>query len=241
MKILAISDREEGALWDYYDPQRLADVELIISCGDLDPDYLEFLVTMQSCPLLYVRGNHDSRYDTKPPCGCIPIDDRIYDHQGIRILGLGGCMRYRPQASGMYTEREMAARIRRMQPVIGISGGIDILVTHAPAKGYGDQGDLPHRGFSCLNKLLEKEKPTLMLHGHVHQEYGNFVRERKHPCGTRIINTCGWTVIDWDQESAPARTGSFLFDFYLNWKERTQTGNDYEVDNILYRRNGGIL
>ena len=27
--------------------------------GDLDPDYLEFLVTVINKPLIYVRGNHD--------------------------------------------------------------------------------------------------------------------------------------------------------------------------------------
>ena len=61
MKVLLLSDREERALWDFYDPGRTEGVDLIISCGDLDADYLEFLVTMVSCPLLYVRGNHDRR------------------------------------------------------------------------------------------------------------------------------------------------------------------------------------
>ena len=63
MKILVIADVESKSLWDYYSPDKLEGVDLIISCGDLDPDYLQFLVTMVSCPLLYVRGNHDGIYD----------------------------------------------------------------------------------------------------------------------------------------------------------------------------------
>ena len=61
MRILTIADTECRALWDYFRPEQLAGTDLILSCGDLDPDYLQFLVTMAGCPLLYVRGNHDER------------------------------------------------------------------------------------------------------------------------------------------------------------------------------------
>ena len=40
MKILAVSDEECAALWDYYVPGRLKEYDLIISCGDLKSDYL---------------------------------------------------------------------------------------------------------------------------------------------------------------------------------------------------------
>ena len=52
MKILVIADIESKALWDYYTPEKLDGVELILSCGDLDPAYLEFLVTMTNATLL---------------------------------------------------------------------------------------------------------------------------------------------------------------------------------------------
>ncbi len=89
MKILAVSDVESKYLWEYFDKSKLKDVDLIISCGDLDPYYLSFLVTMTTAPVLYVHGNHDGRYQSIPPEGCTCIDGRIYDYQGIRILGLG--------------------------------------------------------------------------------------------------------------------------------------------------------
>lgn len=50
MKILAVADIESKSLWDYYTPDKLSGVELMISCGDLSPKYLEFLVTMGNCP-----------------------------------------------------------------------------------------------------------------------------------------------------------------------------------------------
>ena len=44
MKILFISDEESKYYWDYYSPDKLEDIDLIISCGDLAPQYLSFLV-----------------------------------------------------------------------------------------------------------------------------------------------------------------------------------------------------
>ena len=60
MKILAISDEECPALWDYYVPGRLKEYDLILASGDLKADYLSFLVTMARAPVLYVHGNHDT-------------------------------------------------------------------------------------------------------------------------------------------------------------------------------------
>ena len=62
MKILAIADEESTYLWDHYEKSKLEGIDLIISCGDLDPRYLSFLVTMTTVPVLYVHGNHDDRW-----------------------------------------------------------------------------------------------------------------------------------------------------------------------------------
>ena len=89
MRILAIADQESSYLWDHFEKSKLEGIDLIISCGDLNPNYLSFLATFTSAPVLYVHGNHDERYNQTPPEGCICIEDKIYVHQGIRILGLG--------------------------------------------------------------------------------------------------------------------------------------------------------
>lgn len=196
MRILAVSDIESKVLWDFYDRKLTEGVSLIISCGDLKKEYLEFLVTMVNCPLLYVRGNHDERYHTSPPEGCECIEEALVTVQGIRILGLGGSMRYRDGAD-MYTEEQMSRRVKKARRLIKKAGGIDLFVTHAPAYGYGDLPDHAHRGFQCYNELLEESRPLLMLHGHVHQEYGhNFQREYRHTSGTKIMNVYGYQIID---------------------------------------------
>lgn len=122
MKILAIADTEERCLWECFRKERFEGVDLILSAGDLDPDYLEFLVTVINKPLIYVRGNHDDRYARHAPGGCICVEDSVYTYRGIRIAGLGGSMRYRDGAN-MYTEREMSKRMRKLSRKVRMVGG----------------------------------------------------------------------------------------------------------------------
>ncbi|WP_297211585.1 metallophosphoesterase family protein [uncultured Flavonifractor sp.] len=188
MKILAVADVTAKYYFDFYTPGKLDDIDLILSCGDLHREYLEFLVTMSNRPVLYVHGNHDECYDRFPPEGCVCIDDTIYVHQGIRILGLGGSHRYR-DGKYMYTEAQMRRRIRRLWLQLRKYGGFDILVTHAPARHINDFESISHRGFSCFVDLLEKYQPKYFLHGHIHQNYGIHIPQKTVYGGTTIINS----------------------------------------------------
>ena len=170
MKILTISDTESKLLWDYFDRKYLADIDLILACGDLDPRYLEFLVTLGHCPLLYVHGNHDEKYKQISPLGCINIEDKIYVHNGVRILGLGGSRRYRDGAH-QYTEAQMKRRAFNLWPKLLYHKGFDILLTHAPARGHGDLDTPTHRGFETFVNLIDKYNPSYHIHGHVHLNY----------------------------------------------------------------------
>lgn len=135
-----------------------------------------------------------------------------------RIAGLGGSMRYR-EGPDMYTEREMRRRTRRLTRQIKrgiitrVTGkksvsrdladnarregpAVDILLTHAPCKGYGDLEDLAHTGFDCFNRLLEDLHPRYLCYGHVHMEYGMIRREAEHPSGTHLINVSGMYLLE---------------------------------------------
>lgn len=211
MKILAVADEESKALWDYYTPDKLEGVELIISCGDLSAAYLEFLVTMTSCPVLYVPGNHDTAYETHPPEGCENIDGRIYICSGLRIMGLGGSMKYN-DGPYMYTEAQMRRRVKRLYPEIIKNRGVDIFVTHSPVRGFGDMDDLPHRGYDCFNTLLNICHPSYMLHGHVHGSYmSRFRRETPHPSGTVIINAYDKYTFDFRESDRNVQKRMLLF------------------------------
>jgi Icc-related predicted phosphoesterase len=195
MKILAISDVESRYYYDFYTPGRLDEFDLIISCGDLPQAYLEFLVTMARCPLLYVHGNHDESYDEHAPEGCVCIEDTLYVHEGVRILGLGGSHRYR-DGTHQYSERQMQRRIRRLWYALKKSGGVDIVVTHAPARGVNDFDSPAHRGFACFLQLLDRWHPRYFLHGHIHKNYGTGVPQRTPYHDTTIINAYDHCVIE---------------------------------------------
>ena len=197
MKVLVVSDVEDALLYDHFRKERVAGVELIISCGDLKQDYLDFLMTMVNVPMIYVRGNHDDSYFDDPPLGAVCIENKIFKFNGIRFLGLGGCMRYLRDSKTMFSEGEMKRRIFKLKPKLMLSKGFDVLVTHAPAAGYGDMADSrTHKGFQCFNPLMDKYRPGFMFHGHVHNNYGRVKLSSKHPSGTQIINCCGFKIID---------------------------------------------
>lgn len=176
MRILVLADQESKSLYDYYNPEKLRGVDLIIGCGDLPREYLEFFATMTHVPVLYVLGNHDRWDDVEKPGGCICIEDDIFVYHGVRFLGLGGSMRYHPGASRQYTESQMKRRIMGLWWKLIHRRGFDVLVTHAPALDIHDLPDLPHKGFRCFRDLLDQYHPHLFVHGHVHANYGGFKR-----------------------------------------------------------------
>lgn len=209
MKILAVADEESKYLWDYYEPGKLHGIDLVIACGDLSLSYLNFLSDVAPVPVLYVHGNHDESYDSNPPRGAICLDDNVFCYRGYRIAGLGGSCRYRSGA-WQFTEAEMKRRVRRLRTKIEKVNGVDILVTHAPLHGYGDFSDLPHRGFTVFSELLDTYHPTLMLHGHIHLNYGaNLPREQQYG-STRIINAYEKFTLDLPDKPELPRRQSLL-------------------------------
>lgn len=192
MKILAISDVESKHITDFYDAKKYQDIDLILSSGDLNGHYLSYVVTVVNKPLLYVHGNHDVRLINAPAEGCECIDDTIVEFMGYRIAGLGGCMTYNGGPL-QFTDSEMAWRITKN--VFKYRKGIDILLTHAPAYGIGDGKDQAHTGYQSFIKLLDRYSPRLMVHGHMHLNYGICQREHYYK-NTRIVNAFDHTIIE---------------------------------------------
>ena len=195
MKILVLADEEYPAFWENYREDRLKEYDLIISCGDLNPKYLSFIVTMARAPLLYVHGNHDVSYERNPPEGCDCIEDDIVVYKGLRILGLGGCVQYRP-GQHQYTQKQMRKRIRKLRFKLWRHKGVDIVVTHAPPEGIGDGEDVAHRGFQTFLELIDKYHPQYLLHGHVHLRYGEDRTRIRVYNGTQVINASEYYVLE---------------------------------------------
>ena len=195
MKILLVSDEEDRFLWDYYTPGRLKGIDLILSAGDLKAEYLSFLVTMANRPLLYVHGNHDGGYAQRPPEGCQCIDGKLVTVGGLRILGLGGSALYNG-GPHQYTEKQMRWRIHRLRLKLALTGGVDIVLTHAPVRGFGDEDNMTHRGFEAFLPLLDQYQPRYLVHGHIHQRYGANRPRCYQYNETTIVNATGRYILE---------------------------------------------
>ncbi len=201
-RILVIADETVPAFMDYYNPDVFKNIDLIISCGDLPARYLSFIATVFHGDVLYVPGNHDNGYEENPPFGCVNIDGKIYNWRGLRIMGLGGSMRYK-DGPYQYTEKEMKRRYRKMAFQLWKNKGIDILVTHAPARHFHDGDDPCHQGFYTFIEILRKYQPKYFIHGHVHMTYGNYPRLSTFEENTMVINAYERFVIEVPLEDAP--------------------------------------
>ena len=97
-------------------------------------------------------------------------------------------MRYHPNLTHQYSEKEMRTRVRRMKLPIMRKKGFDILVSHAPARGLGDGDDLPHQGFQIFRNMLDAYEPKYFIHGHVHLNYNSGEQRCRSYGKTTIIN-----------------------------------------------------
>lgn len=192
-------------------PSRLCDlrVDLVLAAGDLPWDYLQSLVSLLDVPAAFVPGNHDPRIGrgiASGPPGVLNLDGQTLPLGGLRIAGLGGCVRYNNGAH-QYTQKEYGRRVDRLLRTAGTNDPVDVLLTHAPPLGLGDEPDPAHVGISALHGVLAALRPTWHLHGHIHP-YGMHKSDRQLG-PTTIRNVIPWQLIDIEPRSAaPAAAGS---------------------------------
>lgn len=214
VKILAVADEVAYNLT----PARIRAInpDLVIGCGDLSWSYLEMIASSMDSPMVFVPGNHDPAIspgresrsgvwyhhgrlvDSPRPHGAENLDLAVADVAGLRIAGLGGCVRYRP-GPHQYSQREYdrrakkllkkAAKLQKKHP-----GDIDLLITHAPPRGVGDDEDRPHLGIEALHTVIETLSPRLHLHGHIHP-HGRTMADRSIG-STTIRNIIPYRVIE---------------------------------------------
>lgn len=186
--------------------------DLVLSCGDLPFDYLEYLVSRLDVPVLYVPGNHDPSLKQPDmtwmplradlpipgPAGCDNIDGRLVEVRGLRIAGLGGSLRYK-EGPHQYTQAQMRWRALLLETRIRLkrvrdTRKLDILLTHAPPFGVAEAADPAHVGFVAFNRLINNFHPLLHVHGHVHP-YGKYIPERRIG-STRVVNVIPHRMIE---------------------------------------------
>jgi Icc-related predicted phosphoesterase len=195
VRVLAVSDEEVPAMESR---ARDLQVDLVLGAGDLPWDYLERLVSVVGAPAAFVPGNHDPRIDrikAPAPHGMVSVDGMAHTIGGLRVAGLGGCVRYN-NGDNQYTQQEYDQRARRLLASVRGTAPVDVLLTHAPPLGLGDEDDPSHVGISALHEVLAALQPSWHLHGHIHP-FG-MLKDDRHVGPTTIRNVIPWQVIDID-------------------------------------------
>lgn len=207
MKILVVADVVQPQLYNCSVTDWLPKVDFIISCGDLAPFYLDFLMSTLSVPLLHVKGNHcyvphdpiTKRCGPDAYQGAYDLNGRVVEVGSLIIAGLEGSPFYNG-GPHQYTEQQVFWTLGRLYPSLfkkKLRTGryLDLMVTHTPPRGVQDLQDITHRGFESLLGFMERFKPSLLLHGHSHR-YDPTMPTYTRYAETDVINVYGHTIID---------------------------------------------
>mgnify|MGYP003964264457 CR=1 FL=1 len=205
MRILAVSDQVIERIYSLAANQYFKDIDLILGCGDLPYDYLEYLVTIIKKPLYYVPGNHDPKFNKRNKAskaeGCSNLDQKTIYTKKLLIAGIGGSIRYRPNGVNQYTQFEMYFRVFKLLPRLLINRlrygrALDILITHSPPFGIHDDDTRAHQGLRALNLLIQWAKPQYHFHGHTHFYRQNLEASTTEFGETQIMNIYPYKIIE---------------------------------------------
>jgi len=215
LKILCISDQIDPQVYSPNIKERFADVDFILSAGDLPMDYLDFIISSLNKPLFFVFGNHHTEalkhykkslsnpmlldYKEYLGCGAVHLGTKVKKEGKLILAGFDGSMRYN-NGMNQYTDFEMSMEALKMFPRLlwnRIFHGrfLDILLTHAPPKGIHDKGDKCHWGFKIYLWFMKTFKPKYLVHGHIHLYDLCDVRCTKWE-STTVINAYSHYVIE---------------------------------------------
>jgi len=204
VRILAVSDVEDEAITASL-PARAGTVDLVLGCGDLTYDYLDFVATAVAAPIRAVHGNHDVPLEQLDDPAIrtwwdgIDLHGRVVSIDGVLVGGLQGSPRYSdgPFQSG---ELDMWLAILRMAPRLIVNRllrgrFLDVLVTHAPPRGIHDRTDRAHLGFVAFRTFLRWFHPRYHVHGHTHVYDARTVTETRFGA-TTVMNAYGAKTIE---------------------------------------------
>jgi len=138
-----------------------------------------------------IAGNHDWAFQEMPGEARAALSNAVYledsgvEIEGIRFWG----------SPWTPTFMDWAFMLERGEPLCQkwqlIPDNTDVLITHGPPKGIGDEANLGFKcqNVGCVDLLARIHQLSLKAHifGHIHEGYGEYLRRK-----TRLINasTC---------------------------------------------------
>ena len=162
------------------------------SCGELT-DIARFNAFLGKLPhkhKIVIAGNHDFAFERQPTLArsiltnCLYLQDSETIIDGVRIYGSPWQPWFNDWAFNLQRGPEIKAKWDQ------IPDDVQILVTHGPALGHGDEvlrpsGGSERVGCEDLLAAIQRIKPAYQVFGHVHEGYG-ITQEGPTTC----INAC---------------------------------------------------
>lgn len=182
--------------------------DLLIVAGDLTASdkeiqykaFYTWLEYQNYRKIIYIGGNHDNYLQHTVMTGLLLHIEYLCDSgtefEGLKIWGSPWTKRFEGMnphcmAFTVDTEEKLKAKFDL------IPSDVDILITHSPPLGFGDEVDEVtkwgtkqfHVGSSTLHHLLytAKIRPKLHVFGHIHEGYGHIPKIMDMP-GVQMVN-----------------------------------------------------
>lgn len=182
----------------------IEDCDLVILAGDLAPfgslyvqigwlngPFREWLEKLRdrNIPVVGIAGNHDEVFDKHlaPELPWTYLEDKVATINGLRIWGTPWSLPY-----GKFPFMKEEDRLRDCYGCI--PEDINIIISHGPPYGYGDQCPdyfssdlyLKNAGSFSLLETIDRVRPKLVVFGHIHQGRGLYERGETLLCNATI-------------------------------------------------------
>lgn len=183
MRIVCISDThgQHGQL-------RIPEGDLLVCTGDFTrrgrraevTDFNDWLGSLPHRHKVIVAGNHDFLFEQMPDArsllSCaIYLQDEACSLHGLRIYGSP----WQPRFFDWAFNADRGAPLRQIWAQI--PSGTDVLLTHGPPHGILDT-TVRGQSVGCeeLTLAIQRVRPKLHVFGHIHESYGQLVRDGTH-------------------------------------------------------------
>jgi Icc-related predicted phosphoesterase len=144
---------------------------------------------------IVVAGNHDWAFSLEPVRARATLGPEItyLEDSGVDVGGVSFWgSPWQPAFNDWAFNLPRGAALAEKWALI--PSNVDVLITHAPPLGIGDQGPVTGRlGCDDLLARVQAVRPRLHLFGHIHQDGGLWHRD----------GTCFANVTTWECERAP--------------------------------------
>lgn len=204
MKLVAISDTHLDHGFT------IPDGDILVHAGDLTVrgtrremiEALDFLRDQPHQHKIIIAGNHDLYFETlmrheidSLTKGLIYLQDSGCMIEGLRFYGAPWQPRVLRFKSGAY--HHWAFNIKRGKELRQkwqiIPDGVDVLITHTPPRGTGDQSTKYKTarykaGCSDLRERVWEIKPKVHIFGHVHHGYGEYKKGGVYYANAALCN-----------------------------------------------------